>query len=230
MEETAMVNQLVITLIFLTGIFLLLIFNEMVYRRLGLTGEVTRKFAHFTATLSTLSFPFLFTDHWYVFALAVIFFTLLLFSKKTRHLDSINKIDRVSAGSYLLPVSIYITFLISSLTGDRLLYILPILVLAISDPAAGLLGVNVKRFNHRITIFSLTLHKTWLGSAAFFISSFFISVLVLYYTRLQFDAVTFGVSFAVAVVSTIIEMFSTRGYDNLFIPAGVILVLLVMGN
>jgi phytol kinase len=224
-----MVNQLVISLIFLTGLLLLLIFNEMIYRRLGLTGEITRKFAHFTATLSTISFPFLFTDHWYVFALAVIFFTILLFSRKTRYLDSINKIDRVSAGSYLLPVSIYITFLISSLMEDKLLFILPILVLAISDPAAGLLGVNVKRFNHRIRIFSRDLHKTWLGSAAFFISSFFISILTLYYTRLQFDTVTLAVSISVAIVSTIIEMFSTRGYDNLFIPTGVILVLLVMG-
>ncbi|MGF1584422.1 MAG: hypothetical protein ACFCUM_03805 [Bacteroidales bacterium] len=224
-----MINQIVIVIIFIIGLFLLIIFNELVYRRLGLNGEVTRKFAHFTATLSAVSFPFLFTDHWYVLALAIIFFIVLFVSRRTRHLNSINAIERDSFGSFLLPVSIYITFLVSHIYSDLQLYILPMLILAISDPAAGILGINIKRFNHRIRIFSWKLHKTWLGSITFFISSFFISILVLYYTRSHFDLVTFGIALTVAMVSTIIEMFSIRGTDNLFIPISVVAVLILTG-
>jgi phytol kinase len=201
----------------------------MVYRRLGMTGEVTRKFAHFTATLSAISFPFLFTDHWYVLALAIIFFVVLFISRRTQYLNSINAIERASFGSFLLPVSIYITFLVSYIYDDLQLYILPMLILAISDPAAGILGINIKRFNHRIKIFSWKLQKTWLGSLTFFISSFWISILVLYYTRSHFDLVTFGIALTIALVSTAIEMFSIRGTDNLFIPIGVISVLILLG-
>jgi phytol kinase len=224
-----MVNQIVIFVIFIIGLSLLMVFNEMVYRRLGMTGEVTRKFAHFTATLSAISFPFLFTDHWYVLALAIIFFIVLFVSRRTQYLNSINAIERSSFGSFLLPVSIYITFLVSYIYDDLQLYILPMLILAISDPAAGILGINIKRFNHRIRIFSWKLHKTWLGSLTFFISSFWLSILVLYYTRSHFDLVTFGIALTVALVSTAIEMFSIKGTDNLFIPMGVIAVLMLLG-
>ncbi|MGM0622333.1 MAG: diacylglycerol/polyprenol kinase family protein, partial [Bacteroidota bacterium] len=101
--------QIGLTIIFLIGFALLLTFNEMVYRRLQLTGEITRKFAHFSATLSTITFPYLFDDHWYVLALAIIFFILLFISRHRTYLKSIHDIKRISVGSYLLPVSIYLT-------------------------------------------------------------------------------------------------------------------------
>jgi hypothetical protein len=99
-------NQIALTVIILTAIALLLIFNELIYRRLGLKGEITRKFAHFTATLSTITFPYLFNDHWYVLILASIFFLVLFISRNNTYLKSIDDIQRVSVGSYLLPVAI----------------------------------------------------------------------------------------------------------------------------
>jgi phytol kinase len=54
-----MVNQLALTLIFIIVFVSLLVFTELIYRRLGFKGEITRKFAHFTATLSTIIFPYI---------------------------------------------------------------------------------------------------------------------------------------------------------------------------
>ena len=82
------------------------------------------KFAHFTATLSTITFPYLFNDHWYVLVLASIFFIVLFISRHGTQLKSIHDIDRKSAGSYLLPLSIYLTFLISIELDNKFLYIL----------------------------------------------------------------------------------------------------------
>ncbi|MEN6445451.1 MAG: phosphatidate cytidylyltransferase, partial [Candidatus Cloacimonas sp.] len=120
-------NQITLTVIFLIAIILVLALAELVYRRLGINGEITRKLAHFTATLSTITFPYLFTDHWYVLVLALFFFLILFVSRKGTLLRSINDIDRISVGSYLLPISIYLTFLISSKLENEFLYILPIL-------------------------------------------------------------------------------------------------------
>ena len=159
-------NQITVAILYLFAIGLLLIFNELIYRRLGLKGEITRKFAHFTATLSTVTFPYLFTDHRYVLVLALIFFIILFISRNGTQLKSIHDIERKSVGSYLLPLSIYLTFLISNLLDNKLLYILPIIILAVSDPMAGILGINLKKNNHKIEIFGIKTKKTFLGSGS----------------------------------------------------------------
>ncbi len=220
-------NQVGIAILFLIALSLLLTFNEMVYRRLGLKGEITRKFAHFTATLSTVTFPYLFEDHWYVLALAAIFFILLLVSRNSTYLKSIHDIDRISAGSYLLPLSIYLTFLISNLLDDRLLFILPMMVLAICDPVAGVLGLNLQQYNHKIRIFKRKLQKTWLGSISFLISCFIISIIALYFRFMSFEPKVFWLALLVAVVGAIVEMISWKGLDNLTIPMSVMIVLII---
>src|SRR5690554_505294 len=220
-------NQIALTIIYLVAIVLLLVFTELVYRRIGIKGEVTRKIAHFTATLSTVTFPYLFTDHWYVLALASFFFIVLFISKNGTQLKSIHDITRKSVGSYLLPIAIYLTFYFSLELGNRFYYILPILVLAISDPAAGIMGINMKIYNHRIKIFGRKLNKTILGSSTFFISSFLISIIALYFNRMVFDAKTFWLALTIAVVGTVVEMFSWRGSDNLFVPVSVLLMLVL---
>ncbi|WP_372931769.1 diacylglycerol/polyprenol kinase family protein [Mariniphaga sediminis] len=220
-------NQIALTFIFLIAITFLLIFNELVYRRLGLKGEITRKFAHFTATLSTITFPYLFNDHWYVLVLASIFFIVLFISRHGTQLKSIHDIDRKSAGSYLLPLSIYLTFLISIKLDNKFLYILPILILAICDPMAGILGINLKNYNHKIQVLGYKTRKTWLGSGSFLMSSFIISLIALYFYRMVFDLKTFWLALGIAVVGTLIELFSGRGTDNLFVPLSVLLMLVV---
>lgn len=221
-------NQIVLTVLFLFGITFLLIFNELVYRRLGLKGEITRKFAHFTGTLSTITFPYLFESHWYVLILAVIFFLLLFISRNRTYLKSIHDIDRESLGSYLLPVSIYLIFLVADFMENQFLFILPILVLAICDPIAGIMGINLQQYNHKIRIFKWTLNKTWLGSLSFFVSCLIISIIALYFNQQNFTLKTFGLALVVALVSTLTEMFSWRGTDNLVIPMSVLLVLVLM--
>jgi phytol kinase len=220
-------NQIVLAFIFLIGIISLLIFTELIYRRLGLKGEITRKIAHFTATLSTITFPYLFVDHFYVLILAIFFFVLLYISRHGTRLKSIHDIARKSVGSYMLPIAIYITFLISHLQENRFYFILPILILAICDPAAGILGLNLKKHNHQIMIFGYKLKKTYLGSSTFLISAFLISIIALYFNRMVFDFKTFWLALVIAIISTLVELFSWRGTDNLFIPLSVLLTLVL---
>ena len=220
-------TQIGLSVIVLLALMLLLVFNEMVYRRLELKGELTRKFAHFCATLSTIIFPYLFDDHWYVLALAVVFFVVLYVSRNRSYLKSIHDVPRLSSGSYLLPPAIYLTFLAAHVLEDRFLFILPILVLAICDPMAGILGINLQKYNRRFRIFSYKLQKTWLGSGAFFVSCLLLSVVALYFRQMKLDLETFWIALLISTVSTVAELFSWRGLDNLFIPMSVLAVLLV---
>jgi len=222
-----MVNIIIISFVYLVGILILLIFNELNYRRLKIKGEVTRKFAHFTSTLAVVPFPYIFDSHWYVLALALIFFATLLFTQKIKQLKSIHDIERKSVGSYLLPLSIYTTFLISSLLDNKFIYILPMLILAICDPMAAILGMNIKKNNGRIKIFGYKLNKTWLGSGSFLVTSFVISIIALYFHREIFDLKTFWLASTIAVISTLSELISWRGSDNLTIPISVLITLLL---
>lgn len=220
-----MINIIVLSLIYLIGISVLLIFNELNYRRLQIKGEITRKFAHFAATLAVVPFPYIFPSHWYILVLASIFFAVLFFSQYGTQLNSIHDIERKSIGSYLLPVAIYLTFLIADLSHNKFIFILPMLILAVSDPMASILGMNIVNYNGKIKLFGHKLAKTWLGTGAFFISSFIISVIAFYFHFQQFDVKTFWLTMLIAATGTLAELISWRGSDNLTIPLSVVLVL-----
>lgn len=220
-------NIIVLSFVYLVGISLLLVFNELNYRRFKVNGEITRKFAHFTATLAVVPFPYIFKSHWYVLILASLFFAVLLITHQIKQLKSIHDIGRKSMGSYLLPVSIYLTFLISNLSDNKFLFILPMLILAISDPMASILGINIVNYNNKIKIFGHKLGKTYLGSGAFLVSSFLISIIAFYFHFALFDLKTFGLALIIAIVGTLAEMMSWRGSDNLTIPLSVVLVLVL---
>jgi len=220
-----MKNLLILSFVYLIGIGLLLIFNELIYRRLDAKGEITRKFAHFASTLAVIPFPYIFPSHWYVLVLALLFAAVLFFTRNGKQLKSIHDIERKSVGSYLLPLSIYVTFLIFTLTGNKFLFILPMLILSICDPMAAILGINIKNYNGRIKIFGRKLNKTWLGSGAFLIASFIISIIALYFHRGVFDFETFWLAIMIAVVTMLSELISWRGFDNISIPLSAALVL-----
>jgi dolichol kinase len=220
-------NVVVLSFIYLIGISLLLVFNELNYRRLNVKGEITRKFAHFSSALATVPFPYIFPSHWYVLVLALLFAAVLFFTQNGKLLKSIHDITRKSIGSYLIPLSIYITFLISNLLENKFIYILPMLILAVCDPMAAILGINIKNYNGRIKILGKKLNKTWLGSGGFLVTSFVISIIALYFNRGVFDLKTFWLALAIAVVTTLAELFSWRGSDNLSIPLSAVLVLVL---
>ncbi|SCD20924.1 phosphatidate cytidylyltransferase [Proteiniphilum saccharofermentans] len=222
-----MVNIIAIAFFYLAGISIFLIINELIYRRLDLEGELTRKFAHLAATLATLPFPYIFPSHWYVLVLALIFGLFLFVTWRSRRLGSIHSIKRKSWGSYLLPLSIYLTFLISDLTSNKFIYILPILILAVCDPLAAIFGINIKKMNGQIKIFGKPIQKTWVGSGTFFVLSFMISLIALYLHLELLNLKTFWLAMTVATAGTFAELVSWRGADNLTVPLSVVLVLLL---
>lgn len=221
-------STITLSVVYLVAIILLLAFNELNYRRMKIKGEITRKFAHFTATVAVVPFPYIFSSHWYVLILAIIFFIALFVTQYSKQLKSIHDIERKSIGSYLLPLSIYLTFLMANLLDNKFIYILPMLILGICDPMAAIVGMNMKRNNHKIILFGVDTGKSMYGSGAFLFTSFVISLIALYFHLGVFDFKTFWVAIVVAVVSTLSELFSWRGSDNLTIPVGTALVLLLL--
>jgi phytol kinase len=212
-------NSDLINSIILSGCFLALFaIGELLYHRFKVRAEYTRKLSHFGTGILTFLFPVMLSNHWWVLALCSSFALLLVVSLKFNFLKSINAVDRETVGSLCYPVSVYFCFLASSHYQDMVIFYLPILVLAISDPLAALFG---KRWP--IGKFSVMgQHKTLVGCTAFFISSFIIALLFHVISLQSRPGEIIGYALLIAVLSTIVEALSSRGWDNLTIPLSIL--------
>jgi dolichol kinase len=219
-----MIDQITITTLFFTGFCCIIYAAEYLHKHYAINPEYTRKMAHSIATLSSLIFIYTIKSHWYILILGLFFFVLLLVAKRMKLFNSIDAVNRKTGGSYLLPVSVYIVFYIASTSGNNLLFILPILLLGISDPLAGFIGTYFRNRINKITLFNYLLDKTILGSSVFFMSTLIISLITLYLFDYELSKLLF-LSILIAVTTTVTELLSPYGTDNLTVPLITVMLL-----
>ncbi len=212
--------------LFLLALCFLALFGlaEYLYQIRNFRAEITRKLVHFGTGILTLLFPVYLSSHWQVLFLCGSFLFLLIASLKLKLLPSINAIDRVSYGSLLFPVAVYFCYLGYFWAGKELIFFyLPILILAICDPLAALVGKRWPRGRYRVG----RGRKTLSGSLAFFVASALLSVLL--FRILASGEAPFwrslSLSVLLSVFVTIVEAVSGRGTDNLSIPLAAVLAL-----
>ena len=186
--------------------------------------EWTRKLVHLGGGAICLLIPLLISSFWIVLILAAGMCLLFIVTKRMKWLQSIHGIDRSSHGTEFYPVVILLLFVVS---GDRYWqYVICVLVLAVSDSAAALIGTRYGKF--RFTVEEEK--KSVEGSLAFF----FVTVLVVLVPLLTWnplsgsgDAVNHYLLTAtlLGLLVTCMEVVSLRGTDNLWVPLGTWLVL-----
>lgn len=194
---------------------------EVLYHFFHLKAEYTRKLVHFSTGFITLLFPVLLSSHWYVLFLCGSFFLILIVSQKFSWLPSINNIDRISRGSISYPIAVYGCFYVYTFFGNYVFFYLPVLILAVSDPVAALLGRRYPK--GRYTLFSE--QKTLTGSGAFLMSAFIISVILLQSFTVLSHLTILLMSTGIACLTCIAEAIAQKGYDNLTIPFSALAVL-----
>jgi len=212
-----MMIQILSTFVFLCGFLLILLLCETLHKKWGVSAEYTRKIGHAASSIASIALVYLVDSHWYVLALGILLFFLLYIGKRKKLFISIDGVSRETEGSYLLPVAIYLMFLFAELTSSRLVFILPVLILGISDTLAGLANGWMRNGSTKSG-------KTFYGSAAFFISAMLISWITLHLFGYNLN-MQIRTALALAVVSTIAEFFSYKGFDNLTVPLASGLVL-----
>ena len=195
---------------------------EVLYHFFKVKAELTRKLVHFGTGILSLLFPVLLSSHWYVLLLCAAFLVILIASLKFNLLKSINAIDRKSYGSLCYPLAVYSCFLIhswygkqSNFYGGYLIYYLPLLILAISDPLAALIGKKWKWRPFKVGKGTKTLG----GSMTFFFSAWVISLFAFYAFQIVLPGQFILLSgLLIAFLTAISEAVSRNGLDNLFIP------------
>jgi len=215
----------IINTILLAGLFLFLFgIAELLYHLFKIKTDITRKIVHIGTGFLTMLFPLMLRSHWYVLLLCASFALILLLSLQFNLLPSINAIDRISYGTLLYPVAVYGCYLAYNYFHNKVLFFyLPVLTMAICDPLAAFFG---KRWPYgRFDINHDT--KTVMGSAAFFFSSIALTIMSFYFFssgNFYLDRVL-TIAILVAAAATATEALSTKGLDNITIPASVVLIL-----
>jgi len=212
--------QLLYCFLFFLSFAFILVFCEFLHKK-GVQVEHTRKIAHSLSTLLCLSVPLLFSSHLYALIFVIGAFLILYIGKRKHLLNSIHSVERKTYGAFLLPVSIGIAYYISVWQQDNIFFILPIFILAISDPLACYFGTSYKSK-------VLKSNKTVLGTLAFFLSTFIICTTILLYQSADLKII--GIALGISVIVSAIELISPNGSDNLTIPLSVIISLKLLNT
>jgi len=192
---------------------------EIAYRFFKLNTEWTRKIAHIGSGIVALTYPDFIDNHLIVLALTLSFTFILFICKKLGWFPSIFAVGRKSYGELLFVWSAWLLFWLYQYSASIIYFYLPFSVVVFADPLAALVGKKfpVKRY----TIFNHI--KSVGGSTAFFITTLLLS----YYFMNETAWVEHTGLFALfhAVLLTLVEAVSVKGWDNLSIPAASVLFL-----
>ena len=192
--------------------------------RYGLSVELQRKCVHVGTGLYALTLPLTFSERWPALLLISLSLVVLLGLRLRRFAgdgisSAVHGVARKSYGELFLALSVGFLFFASQ--GQPVLYVLPILVLTLSDAAAALTGTRYGRRHFQVVAGT----KTWEGVTMFFLVTWILAlVLLLLMTEMDRSKIVLF-SVMIAAFGALVEADSWSGFDNLFVPIGIHLLL-----
>ena len=186
--------------------------------------EWQRKVLHVGLGLTSLSFPWIFSDVWQVAAVcSTTVFILLLIRTIPSLRNSVGKsiydVKRYSLGELLFALSIVLLFWFSGNNID--LYVIPLSILTISDAIAALVGTH---YGKKLFVVIGGI-KSWEGTLTFAGITFVILIILLHiFTSLSWPTLLM-IAVTFSILGALIEAVSWHGLDNLFVPLAAYLFL-----
>jgi phytol kinase len=193
-------------------------------RHFQIGAELKRKIVHVATGTYALTLPLTFTDRWPVMLLVAVSIAVMLLLR-SRHVVAtgigavLHSVERRSYGEIYLSLAVGLLFFRS--TGQPILYVLPIVVVTLSDAAAALVGTEYGRRLFAVEGGTKSLE----GVATFFVVTWLVAMILL---LLMSDAPRENVivlGFLVAAFGALVEAQSWQGLDNLFVPVAIHLAL-----
>lgn len=206
-----MVSLPLLALLCASGAFLLVII-EIMERKWHPPAEYTRKLAHVGAGAIALSAPVLFSTHWPVLVMVVIFSAALIVSRLFGWLASLHVPAQRGEGDILFLWAVYLVFLLAE--GNILMFQIPIVVLTVGDAVAALIGQRYGRIRYRMSGTTRTVE----GSMAFIGVSFLCIWPLLQGLTEMLLVHCAALSVVLATTASAVEAVSPPGLDNVSIP------------
>jgi phytol kinase len=195
--------------------FLLLASTEFLWRLGHVKKEYARKLVHVSVGTFIAFWPF-FLDWTEIRLLSLAFVLVISISLRLNVFKSIHSVERPTWGEVFFALSVG---LISILTTNPYVYAAAILHMSLADGAAAVIGAKFGKTNgYRV----FGQHKSGAGSLAFLIVSLCILAWYVFVTGSPLGIIYIA---ALAATATALENAGWLGFDNLFVPVLVAVVL-----
>jgi phytol kinase len=196
-------------------VFVLLMANELWWRKHPIHSELSRKFVHITVGSYVAFWP-LYLSWRQIQLLSVAFLAVVAVSKYLHIFQAIHSVQRPTWGEIFFAIAVGAIALI---TDNKSIYAASLLQMSLADGMAAVIGTRYGN-KQKYLIFGYT--KSVLGTLTFFVVSLLILFGFSHYSHIELGLEwTFGI----AAAASIIENFAIRGLDNLLVPVVVALLL-----
>jgi phytol kinase len=182
---------------------------ELLSKQLTFSKENSRKLVHIIAGVTAAGLCLWLSFHQIVIV-SLLFIPVMVLSKRLNFFSSIHQVARTTYGEVYFPVAICIEAL---LFPHRALYIYGLLIMALSDGLASVLGQRYGKQTYKIW----ASQKSYLGSTVFLVLAILIGLVTLVTLGASYlQAVLFSIT--LAALLTLGEAALSYGLDNLILP------------
>jgi len=205
--------------------------SELVRKKINLSISFTRKFVHILTGILIAITPLLLQQPYPLLVISGVFIALNWIAIQKKWMPGMHATEKVSYGTVFYPISFFI-LIILLWERHKTILVLSMLIMAIADAMAAIIGENVKKpvryqFDGE--------QKSVQGSAVMLITTFFITALGLKFfasfENLSMDAKqSLWIAAIGAIIATACESISYKGSDNLTVPLGAAFSLHFMIN
>lgn len=198
---------------------LILLAAELIRKAGNYSNEFTRKFVHIGVAHWWLIAMLLIDNIFLALIPPIIFLFLNYYSYKKDLFKSMEREEEgKDLGTVFFPMTLIVLILLTwdgGLLGNDMKYLgaIGVLIMGYGDGFAAIIGGKCGRIKYKVfnNVSSL------LGSITVLVFSFLVSIIILG-IKFGLDLQIFQISFAIAVLATLIEAFTPRGFDNLTVP------------
>lgn len=214
---------------FFVGIFLFIGIAEKIRHSLGWPTEVTRKLVHILTGVLIFFTPYFFVSDRPLIWMAILFIIINSIGIKAGKLKGMHDTSRRSYGTVFYPLT-FLVLVLTCWTGNKIVLMLAMLILALSDAAAAIVGESL-RHPHEYRL--ARDKKSIEGTVTMFLVTFLIVTLLLPVID-EIGGLTIDlqraawIGLVTASIATALEALSSGGSDNLTAPLGAAFIIAFM--
>lgn len=197
-------------------VFVILLANEIWYRKRAPHDEFSRKFVHITVGSFVAFWPF-FLGWRQIQILSVAFLATIGISKALGIFQAIHSVQRPTWGEVFFAAAVGI---IALLTEDKWIYAAALLQMSLADGLAAVVGT---KYGGRYKYLVFGHPKSLAGTATFFVVSFSVLFALNGYFPTELSIVTI---LGISLFASFLENIFVMGLDNLLVPLVVAMLLI----
>ncbi len=196
----------------------ILVFTYFLSRKLNIRKKITRKVTHILVTFCVVIMFYYFKYSIHMIIPPITFIILNYISYKRNIFKGME--DGNSLGTVYYPISVFIMSLLTYLNNDLApAYAIGLFSMGLGDGFAPLVAGYLKSRK-------IINNKTIIGSLTVLIISSLVALFFSYYFRLDYNLLKILI---IGISASLIELIGIKGLDNLYLPLGIFLIVIILG-